>query len=520
MGFIDNVRSLFVGRSPSPLPHSGRPLRVASRMRYSTDTDSLSQFGSAMQYISSPDDPEGNWRLNNLDSKTLDRISTSELLSLLADVSPEISRALWDFLRFCNPGWEVTVTRPGSENEDTRGKALLDDFIAELNDYHGSIDIVFGRLFFGAFMRGAFFGELILDETGRLPIDLATPDPSTARFKRIADEVRGSRWQLGQWQRGQWIPLEYPTIRYIPIDPAPGKPYGRPPVAPAVFTSLFLIGMLHDLRRVVQQQGYPRLDLGITLETLKNAMPMEVQSDPEKYREWVNATIDEVQTAYAKLEPDDAFIHTDAVVVNRPVGTVDSDSLGAIDGLIKGLERMVTRALKTMPLLMGSNEGVAESHANRQWEIHAAGIKSFQHLAETMLERFFTLALQVQGVQADVSFRFAELRASEMLRDAQTETMQIANERAKYQAGWTSQDEGALAITGHKADEPEPRVLDLGGRADIVAGDLAQIGEESERYKLYREIRGAIAKVDESIEANHDRSSFKLNGKGHHVPSL
>lgn len=519
MGLLDNIRNLLGGAEPDHRPvRYGRPPRQSQRMRHTVDTDSLSTFGSAMQYVSSPDDPEGNWRLNNFDAKTLDKISTAELLTLLADVSPEVSRALWDFLRFCNPGWEVTVTRPGSENEDVRGQALVNAFLDQLSDYYGSVDILFGRMFFGAFMRGAFMAELVLDDAGRMPVDLVVPDPATARFKRATDDVRGKVWQLGQWQRGQWVPLDYPTIRYIPIDPAPGKPYGRPPVAPAVFSSLFLIGMLHDLRRVVQQQGYPRLDLSVQMETIAAAMPPDVSADPAKFNEWVEATIDEVQSVYASLEPDDAYIHTDVIQVNRPVGTVDASSLGAIDGLIRGLERMVTRALKTMPLLMGSNEAVSETHANRQWEIHAAGIKSLQHLAETMLERLFGLALQVQGVQANVRFRFAELRASEMLRDAQTETIQIANERAKYQAGWISQDEAALAITGHEADLPEPRVLDLGGRADIVAGDIANtVPEESNRQQTYWEIREAIARIDASIERQH-RHPY-TNG-AQHVPSL
>lgn len=53
-----------------------------------------------------------------------------------------------------------------------------------------------------------------------------------------------------------------------------------------------------------------------------------------------------------------------------------------------------------------------------------------------------------------------------MLRDAQTESMQIANERAKYDAGWTGQDEASMAVTGHDAEEDAPRSSSSGVSVD------------------------------------------------------
>ncbi len=176
--------------------------------------------------------------------------------------------------------------------------------------------------------------------------------------------MRGIIWQLGQRQDSKWIILEVPTIGYVPVDPTPGgAPYGRSLVTPAIFSALFLLSLLHDLRRVVAQQGYPRLDLEVQLERLADTIPDEVQSDEEKEGAWVNGVIKEIADVYAQLEPDDAYVHTDVVKVNRPVGTVDASSLGAVDSLIRAVERMATRGLKTMPLLMGSNEAVSETHA-------------------------------------------------------------------------------------------------------------------------------------------------------------
>jgi hypothetical protein len=406
--------------------------------------------------VLAPMSADAYWRDGGLDASTFDRASPAKILELLADLSPDVSRALWDFLRLYNPGWEVKAYRPGGKEQDKQAQAALDAFIGTLSDLYGSFDVVLNRLGIGAFLRGAFCAELVLNKTGRMPVDLATPDPGAMRFKRADDPERGPVWQPGQWHGGKWVALDRVTIRYVPVDPLPGSPYGRALASPAIFPTLFLIGLLHDLRRVVAQQGYPRLDIEIDIEQLMKAMPPDDDANPEALRVWVEKAIADVVGAFRVLEPDDAYVHLSAVKVNRAVGAVDASSLGAVKGLIEALERMAVRALKTMPLMMGTTDGVSEGNAIKQWEMLTAGVKSIQHLCENMLERLFGLALQAQGIGAKVEFRFAELRAAEMMRDAQTEALLIANAARKRDEGWITQDEAANAVVGHPPAEEAP----------------------------------------------------------------
>lgn len=496
MGLFDSrlFKWLLPKRKFSISPASYRAL-VGGRASIDKDAEGPAGYFAVV----APSDVESHWRTLDLDTKTLGTMAPAQLLEMMVDLSPEISRGLWDFLRLCNPGYEVQALQ--GEEMDESAQALLDEFIDLLSDEYGSFDIILNRLFLTAFMRGAFMAELVLDESGRLPIDLVTPDPYTARFRKIDDPVRGCIWELGQYQQTGWVSLDRETIRYMPIDPLPGSPYGRALVSPALFTSLFLLGILHDLRRVVAQQGYPRLDLEIVMERLHDAMPANLEGDPEAVKDWVQAIIDEVEDVYSELEPDDAYIHTDVVKVNRPVGTIDATSLSAIDDLIRALERMAARALKTMPLLMGIMDATTETNANRQWEIQAAGIKSIQHLLETMLERLFGLALQAQGVLVDVRFRFAELREAERLRDAQTESMEINNAFKMYQTGWISQDEASEMVTGSPADVPEPRTV-----MSSLSPDPNVPLDVPDRQVLLEEIRAAQTQVSEAFEM------FRANG--------
>jgi hypothetical protein len=492
-----------------------RALRAPARGRVTADDD-MGPLPNLLM-LAPPDAFDDAWHVLHANRALLERLPPSRLLEVLADMSPEVSKALWDFLRLCNPGWEATAQRKtasGKAIPHARGQAATDAFLDKLDDYYGAVDIVFGRLFMGVFLRGALFSELVMAPDGRTAVDLVTPDPITVRFRRVEDPLRGPVWQPGQWQRGQFVPFDRPTVRYTPVDPFPSSPYGRPLAASALFVSLFLLGMLHDIRRVVQQQGYPRLDISLDTEKLASELEAFTEDEPA-YRARLAAIVQEVIDAYAALEPDDAYVHTDVETINKPVGAVDASSLGGIDRLIQALERMATRALKSTPLMMGLDRTSSETNSNREWEIFAAGIKSIQHYAETMLERLLTLNLEAQGIQAKVMFRFAELRAAEALRDAQVETMQIANAAAKRDQGWLTQDQASEEVTGEPAVGPAP--LAASGGSDILEddGDGQERLDQGSDRALVVEIREARADVALALATITEGERF-WQRNGHH----
>lgn len=444
-------------RAPSEPPRA----LAGQRLRISVDNP---MFGpQAGPLFLMPPDADNDWRTLRLDADTLSRAEPGRLAELLSTLSPDISKAMWDFLRFANPGFEVQAFRPGTETVDKESTALIKEFLGTLEGLYGSVDIPINRLFINTFLRGGMIAELVLDNAGRVPIDLAVPDARWIYFRRLVDPQRGAIWQPYQYQLGQQVPLDRPTIRYVPLDPLPGSPYGRSIMAPALFTTIFLMGLLHDLRRVVAQQGYPRLDIAINLERLLLAMPPGLSDNLEDRREWLNKTVDEVTKMYATLQPDEAYIHLDTTQVNRPVGAVDSSSLGAVDGLIAMLERQTSRGLKSNGLLMGLPTSTSETHGNRLWESYIGGIKAVQHPAETLLGYLFTLALQAQGRQARVVLTFAENRAAELLRDSQVAKNNLQNAALAYWLGLISADEMAQkALNKPTADVPEPRLKGAG----------------------------------------------------------
>lgn len=442
----------------SPSVPAPKPL-VGGRL--SRDADGGFSLGGLLTAIVPPTQVDETWRTLDLDAHTLSRVSPFKLAEYLTDISPEVSRALWDFLRECNSGYEVQARIPGTEDIDTRAQDAIGGFLARLGALYGTVDLPINRLFLSLFMRGAICSELVLDADGRVPVDLAVIDPAIVRARRVNDRVRGTIFEYGQMQDGRWVAFDRPTISYIPLDPLPASPYGRSMIAPAIFTSLFLIGLLHDLRRVVAQQGYPRYDIEIVLDEALKQMPPAAAGNPAVQEDWLNSLVQAIASYYADLDPDSAFTHTSAVKLNRPISTVDTDSLGGVAPIIQALERMATRSLKTMPFMLGISESTTETQANRQAEQRAITIRAVQHLVENQLGHLLILALQAQGIVADVQVRFAENRAAEEMRDEQVRQLKISNAGEGYKAGHLSQDEAAMyAWDKETADQPEPRSVD------------------------------------------------------------
>jgi hypothetical protein len=182
-----NPLGIYTPSVPATRKAAHHPVHVDTRAFAGGRLSRDSNFDLSAQVLTmvAPEPAEDSWRLMNLDSKTLARLTPNKLLEWLCDLSPDLSRALWDFLRMCNPGWKAKAKYPDTDREHKVGQKALDTFLETLKENYGATDIVINRLFFAAFLRGAFFAKLVLDKAGRLPVDLAAPDPCVVRFQKV-----------------------------------------------------------------------------------------------------------------------------------------------------------------------------------------------------------------------------------------------------------------------------------------------------------------------------------------------
>lgn len=475
------VRSAISGAKPGNEASAYDVARAVAGQRSRTSVDMSVSRRSILSHgiglVLNDSDAHADYDFQWLDAGAIDRLGPTRLLEILTISSPEVSRAMWDFLRMCVPGWEVVVTDSRTGKEHEAATEYLRLFRSQIARYHGSEDTLYIKMFSAIALRGSLLTEVYFEDDGRTAVDIAVPDPSTIRFRRRDDPVRGEYWQVGQVQDGKFVALEGETIRYIALDPLPGKPYGRSPMTAALFPALFLLGMFQDLRRVIANQGYPRIDISVDVETIQGMLKEAMGRDaPEaEVVSLLNRITEQVADTINDLKPGDYYVHSSLVSVNPAVGTMGAEALGNVDSIIDSLERFAVKALKTMPLLQGITENTSEANANRQWEIHARGINTVQHLVENDIEDHYRLVLQAAGFDVDVTFRFAELRAAEELRDAQTLRQKAETAIMLEKAGYMTADEAAIHAVGHGIpnEVAEDRVpllnqsLDGSGSADV-----------------------------------------------------
>jgi len=312
-------------------------------------------------------------------------------------------------------------------------------------------------------------------------IDLAPTNPHTIHFKVDADgNLKTYQYQLKPKEGATVIDNNYVELNtdrfwYIPLDPAIGDPYGRGPATAAIADVFFNLKVMFDLRKVIHSQGWPRLDVTVMSDTLRANAPESIKMDEDKLNEFINKQLKEIEATYNSVKPDDTYIHLDAIQVGSANPASQGGRLFDPTALLRCIERRVIRALKQLPIFMGSNEGTTETHGTVQFEIYAEGINSIQQMSENLMERFLEFYLRMEGVQARVEFEFVKVQTTDKKAEADAEAIEIQNAITKRDEGWISQDEASIEITGSEALEDLETIkaaqVPVGGNPAPTGGD-------------------------------------------------
>lgn len=380
--------------------------------------------------VSSPRNGQQRWKTYKFSERYLMSMATDELISTLADISPEVDKALYDWTIFCNPGRDLKASPPAAR------EAIL-EWISHMDKVrYGGFDAILNQMYSCLFLQGAIFTELIIAPELDRAIDIAVMEPSVAQFRKIPFPDRGKDWQLGQWQGSKWVPLDDETIRFVPLRNEVNNPYGRGLITSSIIPSVFMITFLQELREVVRYQGYPRLDVKIITEVVRENAPDHIIGDPEAEEAYLNMIFDQVERTMANLQPRDVYVHPDEVEVNSPITAVSSNVMEGFKVLIDHHCQSIIRGLKTLPVLQGyqGDNSPKDTRAIREWEIFMSNIKSAQATARHVLNHYGRIAAEVKGIAVDhVDFQFRELRDSEALRYAEVDKQNLMNLKLKYE---------------------------------------------------------------------------------------
>jgi hypothetical protein len=385
-----------------------------------------------------------------------------ELLELLADLSPDVSRAIWNVLRVAGTGVKFQVVNKLGE-DDPVGQKMVDGIVGRLNFSSGGIRNVIIQLLMSAYLQGAI--ALDIAPTPKLDDieDFYPVNPVTIYFQRDDNQVPVPF----QRQPLFWGSVIAPFRRmntnlffYTPIDPSTDDVYGRPPTAPALQMVFFQTQVYRDLQRVIHQQGWPKIDISVVTEIIKANMPLDVQQDEQRYQDWIRARLNEVIDAYNSMEPEDAYVHPDFIQVSSDNAKA-GNGLFNVEGLLQAIRSQLISALKMLPIVMGESAGATETFATVELAIFSKTVETLRDPVGEILCEGLEVALQLMGHAAVVKSSWQPIQVLSRMQIALAVAQEMTNLVYQRNQGWITQDQASKAITGSAAIEQIPPIYTM-----------------------------------------------------------
>ena len=381
----------------------------------------MGNFGNArFRPIIPPPSYQKDWLLLDIDNFSIDTVDPEKILLIIKAVCPPISKAHWDFQQFCNNQWSWKC----ESGPDSVGTSATNKFFEILTQTQQGFDVILNKIVSGGFLRGAIASELALYR--RKPVDLIPFDPVIVRWGPAKNRARGEHEVMGQRYDGKFLEYKYGLVRYHPINTQIGTNYGIPMIDTSIFSAIFMMGLLYDIRRVIAQQGYYRLDFSLDWEVMQEKIDRN-RVEPGEVDAFIQTQLDKLREYYDQLGPNDSIAHTSDILVDDIGGALNTEGLGSLNAIIDWLNNQLTLACKTVPILMGINNSTSETHANRQWENYMATIRSVQRSMTYMLEYQFNRMHRVLGIQDRHIFQFQELSLTTAINQAVYENQKLAN---------------------------------------------------------------------------------------------
>ena len=380
-----------------------------------------------------------------------------ELLAVLADLNADVSRGLWNVLRTAGTDLTFKVTTL-DDKDDPEGDQMIQAWMSRLGKEAGGFAPMVTQLILTAFMQGAISLDIAPTEDLEDLYDVYPVNPSTIYFQRDANQElvpfqRQALW--GALSNAVFRRMNQTLFQYYPIDPYPDEPYGRPPAAAVLQIIFFQMQVLRDLQRVIHTQGWPKIDISIVQEIMERAMPPHIRSDSVKKAQFLTDRMNEVVAAYESMNPEDAYVHADYVVVNSGAASAGRN-LFDIQGLLQVIRIQVISALKQLPTIMGEHVGSTETYSTIELTIFSRAIDTFRRPIGKALSQAFVIALQLTGRQCKVAETWSVIEIYDPLTRAKTDAQVAANAVYERDQGFITQDQASMKVTGSKAVGPPP----------------------------------------------------------------
>jgi hypothetical protein len=401
--------------------------------------------------------------------------NSQEILRNLVAANPDLSAAVSAYLRIGIPERYFAIARDpdGTVNDDAT--RLANEILSRFDKLPGydsgfsqvdSMRTTSEALAKEGITYGGMAMELVLDK-GRLPYKFQ-PIPIT-QVKFFEDDSGGLKGlRPVQLVAGEYIDLDFPTVFIVHLDPSLLDPYPQSPIEAAIQPVLSSSQFLADLRRVMQRHVYPRYDIAIDEEKLRQNIPPEVLAEPASIPGWLNSVVSEIETVVNQIGPEEALVHFDFITVSY-IKNDDGQGVAEKFKVIKEIiDADLAKGARTLPAVLGNGSG-SQNVASTETMLFMLGANSMVRLKlQEMYSKGLTLAVRLFGQDVTVEFEFdpIDLRPSNELESFRS--MYHSRIKDQWSMGLIGDMEASLRLTG----KPTPAgFVTLSGTYFMTGGD-------------------------------------------------
>jgi hypothetical protein len=415
--------------------------------------------------------------LANVDITSTYRLgrSTNEVLRNLVRANPDLSAACAAYLRVGIPERYIVLAHDpdGTVNDDATRYAweIMQRFdkLPAYDSGFSQVDSIRSNseaLAKEGLLYGGLAMELVLDK-GRMPYKFQPVHVPSLKF--YPDNAGGTKGlKPVQDVGGEEIDLDIATFFMVWIDPSLLDAYTQSPLEAAIQPVLASSQFFADMRRLLQRHVYPRYDVMIDEEKLRNFIPPEVLADEEQLPAYMNTVISDVETTINNLGVDEALVHFDFITLQY---IKNDDGQGVAEKFAKVkeiLDANLAKGARTMPAVLGNGSG-SQNVASSETTLFMLSANSMVRMKlQELYSKALTLAVRLGGADVTVSFEFdpIELRPETELHAFKTQYHEGIKD--KWSLGLMSDMEASMRLMY----KPTPKTFQpLSGTYFMTGGD-------------------------------------------------
>ncbi len=371
-----------------------------------------------------------------------------EITRELAEASPDLSSAVSTLLRTGIPERFTIVGKNLDGQVDRPATEMAHELLRRLT-FLGSVDGSYGAqvtlqslsesLGKELIYYGAAAVEVALDKA-RVP---ASMNPISVTKLKAYEEDHGVRWV--QDVGGTEIELDIPTFIYTSVDQLLTEAYSSGFIQAATQPTLADAEFSDDMRRVLKRAVHPRLGATLDSEKIRKGTPPEILNDPEKFAAYQNSILSAVQELVNGLAPEDALISFDSVTYDL-IGA-DNDAATIIERIQNVLNGKLAAGSKTLPVVLG--HGGSSNSSSTESLLYLKTANMLRLKLNELYSRALTVAIRLMGIDGYVEFKYADIELRPESELAAFRSMQTSNTLQLLSLGFITDDEAAIALTGH-----------------------------------------------------------------------